>query len=217
MSKDTEISPQEAGMAILQATQAKIQKFAQELNRLKRAEVDGRTKLAKNEVSLPNSATPSEAAIKDGNPVKQHAPTRTVFKLLEERMKKAETFISNDKSAEHDTRLVNKGKPKDNLPPSLAGNWSGKNDEKPEAEVKAPGSGGLKKDEIQPGAKPPAPPKGPTGDAIKPAGIPAAKTGSAPTVPKPPSAAGSVGSTMKSEVGIFKKLKLKKSKGVNNG
>lgn len=206
MAKNAEISAVEAGQAIVKAAQAKIEKYAEELTRLQKMEADGDARMVKSIHGLPSS-TPSDMAIADGNSTKQHAPTRTVFKILA--MKKAETFLDNENLADHKDRYVEKGKPKGNLPPQLENNWAGKNDSKPEAEVKAEGSGGLKKEEVAPGAKPAQPPKAPTGDAVKPAGIPGAKVGAAPKVPKPPSAPGSTGSTMKSEVGIFKKLKLK--------
>jgi hypothetical protein len=214
MAKDTEISAREAGLAIIAAAQAKIEKFAEELNRLQKMEET--VALGKSIGGLPSS-TPSSKAVADGDMTAQHAPTRTVFKILAlkkaEKAQKAETFLDNDNLSDHDKRFVEKGKPKGNLPPQLEGNWAGKNDSKPEAEKEAPGSGGLKKDEAVPSAKPAQPPKPPTAGAVKPAGVPAAKAGTAPSVPKPPSAPGSTGSTMKSEVGIFKKLKLKQTQG----
>lgn len=271
-SDETQISAVEAAQAIMKAAQAKIDKYAEELNRLQKMEAAGQAKIEKLEKGLHGlpSSTPSDLAVADGNATKQHAPTRTVFKILamkkseghgpkcrncgstiapmsneeadhwekkigqvksrlcgscrEEqansatpynldggKVKKGEMLLDTSKAHDHEKRVKPSGFPSDGGEvPQLAGNWAGKTGSK-EKEKEAPGSGGLKKEETAPGAKPAQPPAAPKPQTVKPAGVPGAKVGQAPSVPKPPSAPGAVGSTMKAEpVGVFKKLKLKK-------
>ncbi len=169
------------------------------------------------------SSTPSDLLGADGDPVSQQVPqvSKSVFKMLDERIKKSEvmtmnktvfrvlekseTFINLKDPANTDTKKSYKtvGKPDDNLP----GDYEPK-------KIEAEGSGGeMKKDEEPASASPTAPAKPPNqtpSTALKPHGVPGDKVGDAPSIPKPPAAPGHKGTTMKSESGVFAKLKKSK-------
>jgi len=99
----------------LMSIQERIEKCTAEVQRLKKAEES----FAKGMFGLPSS-TPSEKQVQDGDPTRQHAPSKTVFKLLglkkAEAVKKAETYIDEKHPSDREKRYVTKGKPENNLP-----------------------------------------------------------------------------------------------------
>lgn len=152
----------------LDAIQTKIEKYTEDLKRLQKAEDEWTKKSS----ALPGGA-PSNKAIADGNPTHQHAPTKTVFKLLalkkSEALKKGETFI-DPTHASDEKRLKRVGE---------QGKVPG---DEPQKKVSAPGSGGemssVKKADAAPGMTAPNKPptaKSPGGGELKsPAGTPKA-------------------------------------------
>lgn len=99
----------------LMSIQERIEKCTAEVQRLKKAEES----FAKGMFGLPSS-TPSNKQVQDGDPTRQHAPSKTVFKLLglkkAEAVKKAETYIDEKHPSDREKRYVTKGKPENNLP-----------------------------------------------------------------------------------------------------
>lgn len=117
--------------------------------------------------------------------------------------KKGEVFVSTENGADPKKRYVEKGK--EGVVPG----------DKAEKTVEAKGSGGdlEKAGEPLAAGAPPKPPKADKGPALKPAGVPGAEAGKAPSIPKPPAAPGAKGMTLKNDkCGIFGRLQKKGSK-----
>ena len=230
----TDISARDAGIAVVKAIANKLEAMKADLARLQKAEAEGMPLVLKKSEVRKSVFQVLSKSVSDTKPasdyfkkldVKKQAKAAQKGPLMPEASKadaskplvkpgesfvnfgkpakKAETFISNDHPADPEKRDVTKGKPGPTLP-----------GERKEKVVPQPGSGGeMKKADGDPTAKPAMPAKPPvakTGAMPKPAGIPGAKVGAAPSIPKPPKAPGSAGMTAKSEVGVFAKLKMKK-------
>lgn len=193
---EKQLTPREAAQRILDAAR---QKMESEVARLIKTE-----ELGKSLFGLASS-TPSARSMADGQQVHQQAPSKSVFKLLQTKqatapvVAKAETFIDlKSPSTPGGDRYKEIGKPAGNLP-----------GDRKEKEVSASGSGGEMKKAGADMGKPPEAAKPPVAAAPKPAGVPGAKAGQAPTVPTPPAAPGMKGNTMKSEKGVFARLSKK--------
>lgn len=186
-----QISPLEAGRQIVDAVKRKLDDVAADIERLKKAEIEGQAQLAKSLHGLAPT-TPSNAQVRDGNPDKRL--TKSVFQIL----KKGETFIDTKHSADPKKRFKDVG---------FEGVVPG---DKKEKEVSADGSGGeiVKKAgaDMGAGAPPSAGVKPP-----KPAAAPAAGA-AAGAPPKAPKAPGAPAMTVKKEVGVFAHLAKAKVK-----
>lgn len=210
-----DISPLEAGRAVVQAVKQKLDALVADLARLQKAEAMGKS------LHGLASGTPSATQVADGNPSKSVKLTKTVFQI----MKKGETFIDLKHSADPKKRDKDVG-------------FEGKvPSDRKEKEVSADGSGGdIKKAVVDPSA-PPKPiasavagmktavadmkakvtkagpdmgAKPPTGTAQPPKAPSAAPKGAAagqpPAAPKAP---GASAMTVKKEVGVFAHLQKK--------
>lgn len=184
-----QISPLEVGQAIIDAVKRKLDAVAADVDRLKKAEIEGQAQLAKSLHGLAPT-TPSNAQVADGNPAKSKL-TKSVFQIL----KKGETFIDTKHSADPKKRFKDVG---------FEGVVPG---DKKEKEVSAEGSGGdIKKAGPDMGAKPPAAHQPPKPAAPAPMG---AAAGAPPKAPKAP---GASAMTVKKEVGVFAHLAKAKVK-----
>ncbi len=200
------------GATTLVEFQKRVAAWDARLQELIKAEAD--SQIQKGLYGMPSETTSNHLGA-DGNPVRQQTPPRSVFQLLDKKiaksevrtsvfqiLKKAETFINlkDPSNPDPEKSTTTLGKPANNLP----------GDRKPK-KIEAEGAGGdMKKDEMNPTAGAVKPPKPSIGAAPKVAGIPSDKAGDAPTIPTPPAAPGMSGKTIKSEAGIFGKLKKSK-------
>jgi hypothetical protein len=177
-----DISPLEAGKAVVDAIRKKLDTLTADLTRLKKAEEMGKS------LHGLASGTPSNAQVADGDAAKTPKLSKTVFQL----MKKGETFIDVKNSADPKKRFKDVG---------FAGVVPG---DKPEKKVSAEGSGGeiVKKAGEDMSAAKPASQKPPMPAMPAPKG---AAGGQAPKAPKAPGAQ----MTVKKEVGVFAKLTKK--------
>lgn len=218
MTEDKQLTPREAAVRILDAAKQKMQS---EMDRLLKAE-----ELGKSLFGMP-SQTPSTKSLADGQPVHQQVPSKSVFRLLSQRVQKAETFINLKSPAvpaggnakDGGPRYTEVGKPAGNLPQdrketSVSSDGSGGEisaDNPPKSKEATPSEANLGKAAADMSmGKPPAAPKMPQAPTGQPPGVPGAKAGQAPQPPKAPGAPGMKGNTMKTETmakGVFAKLK----------
>lgn len=217
--EDQNYTPREAAALVLAVARKRLEAG---IASLQKAE-----ELGKTVHGLP-TMTPSAKAVSDGDGTAQPKHGRTVFKMLAARkaavqkgeasqckcgekscaaccgdkaVKKSEVMISTENGADTIKRYVEKGK--QGVVPG----------DKKSKEVSAEGSGGSleKADDNLASPTPAKPPKPEKGAALKPAGVPGAAAGKAPSIPKPPAAPGAKGMTMKNEkCGVFARLEKKK-------
>ena len=221
---EKQLTPREAAQRVLDAAR---QKMESEMARLMKAEEVGKSLFG-----LP-TVTPSQRAMADGQQVHQQVPSKSVFRLLAQRVQKAETFINLEHPSEPGSdggkkgrqasgRYTEQGKPAGNLPGDRVEKRvreglevSADNPPKSKTGEKT-GGATMEKAGEDPGKQPTMQtmtvPKPQTGAALKPAGVPGEKAGQAPSVPKPPAAPGMKGQTMKTEKGVFARLSKKKVK-----
>ena len=180
-------SPLEAGRLIIDAVKRKLDAVVAEVERLKKAEAEGKAALAKSLHGLAPT-TPSNAQVSDGNADKRL--TKSVFQIL----KKGETFIDLKHSADPEKRDKDIG-------------FEGKvPSDRKEKEVSTDGGGDIKKAGPDMGAKPPATTQPPKPAAAAPQGA------AAGVPPKAPKAPGASAMTVKKEVGVFAHLAKTKVK-----
>lgn len=221
MSTDSKLL--ESLLGVVTGIQASIERCAQDLDRLKKAE-----SVAKGMFGLP-SVAPSGKQIADGEATKSHAPTKTVFSMLAKKLGKSETLVKANTytdmqhESDREKRDVTIGKPENNLPGDRPINKiKAKQGSEPEA---------VKKEEGMPKAPKAAGAKATPKVALPKAAPETMKTPKAPKapgagamtkndVPPPPSAdpmagatggirPGGRGAMMMSEKGVFAKLKKK--------
>lgn len=166
----SELDALDVAQALAKTVVEKIAQVREELVKMEKLEAAGNEKLQKGIGTLPSS-TPSEKQIADGDPHKM-VEQRNIFSIMAKGEGKFEPWKKGSK------------KPKVGKEVS-AGEGSGGSD------TTRPGPSLAKQ------GMPMSPPKAP---ALKPAGVPGAKSGEAPKAPAAPKAAGASGATMKMEL-----------------
>lgn len=185
----TDVTPLEAGKAVVEAVKRRLEALTADLARLQKAENIGKS------LHGLASGTPSNAQVADGDAAKtKPVLTKSVFQILG----KGETFIDLKHSADPKKRDKDIGF--EGVMPS----------DRKEKEISASACGGevsaepkkVKKAGADMGAKPPTSQKPPQSPSPAPQG---AAAGEAPKPPKAPGAQ----MTVKKEVGVFARLAKK--------